>query len=135
MRASSSAPVPSSWIVPAEQHVGAVGDGERLLRRAAPRAARPSRSSAASRSDGEQPLDDQRGETERELVDEQQAGTGRQGPGQHEHLLLAAREQPGLAVEEPFELGEEREGAVHASGARGRGWCGWTAGGTRLAPR
>ena len=67
----------------------------------------------AHRLDGaEQLLDHERGETERELVDEEQLGTGDGRHGEGEHLLLAAREVGGPLVASRRQGGERGEGLV-----------------------
>jgi hypothetical protein len=54
----------------------------------------------------QQAADDHRGEAEAHLVEHQQPWLAGQGAGDREHLLLAARHQPGLAVLERAQRGE-----------------------------
>ena len=56
--------------------------------------------------DGEQPLDDHRGEAEAELVEEQERRASGERPPDREHLLLAAGEEAAAPV---AKLGERRE--------------------------
>ncbi len=58
---------------------------------------------------GREALDDDRREPERELVDEHHARVGDERLGQHDHLLLAAREQAAGDAPALLELGEELE--------------------------
>ena len=54
-------------------------------------------------------LDDDRGETHRQLVEQEQRGVGGDRPGHGEHLLLATRQRAGhllAALLQPRELGE-----------------------------
>ncbi len=60
----------------------------------------------------EQPDHDERREPERELVDQKHLRRPGKCAGKRQHLLLAAREEPGPALEERTELGEEVEGAL-----------------------
>ena len=53
--------------------------------------------------------DHDRGEPERHLVHEQHLGVAREGAAEAEHLLLPAREQAHLALEQGAKLGEELE--------------------------
>ena len=55
----------------------------------------------------EEAPDDAGGEAERQLVEEEQRGLGRDRTREGEHLLLAARQQPGDATEQGLELGEQ----------------------------
>ena len=71
----------------------------------------------------EQLLDQQRRQTERRLVEDQQPRLGHQSASDGEHLLLAAGQRAGALA---LPLGEPRENrehalAVAARGARGRG--------------
>ena len=59
--------------------------------------------------DGQEALDDERGQPEAELVEQQQPRVAGQGPRDREHLLLATRQQPAAAV---LQLGQRREVAV-----------------------
>ena len=54
-------------------------------------------------------------EAERQLVDEQQPRSGRQGTREREHLLLAARQQTGATPEQRPELREQVERHVHVA--------------------
>jgi hypothetical protein len=56
--------------------------------------------------------DDDRRQAERHLVRHQQPGRAGQRVGDREHLLLAARQQPGLPLLERPQRGEARERAV-----------------------
>ena len=53
----------------------------------------PTPFAATASSVGHEPLDDDRREAERELVDEHDARAGDERLGEHDHLLLAARER------------------------------------------
>jgi hypothetical protein len=55
---------------------------------------------------GQQPADDDRGEAEAHLIEHQQPRLAGEGPGNREHLLLAARHEAGLAV---LERAQRRE--------------------------
>src|SRR5664279_3608668 len=57
----------------------------------------------------EHPLHDDRRETERQLVDDEDLGLVQQDPGQCEHLLLAARQVAGQLVLALLELREQLE--------------------------
>ena len=84
------------------------------------RAARPGAPPSPGRhlsQRGEEPANDERGESERQLVDEQQPRARCQRAGEHDHLLLASGQEPGLAVEQRFELGEQLKGGVDTAGA------------------
>src|SRR5215475_13860186 len=61
--------------------------------------------------DGEYFLDDERRKAERRFVEQDRLGVGHQGPPDHHHLLLAAREIAGL---QPPALLESREHVVNA---------------------
>ncbi len=63
----------------------------------------------SSREPAEQLLGDERRQPERRFVEQQQLGSGHQRPGDGQHLLLAARQGPGLL---PASLGQAREGIV-----------------------
>ena len=63
-------------------------------------------------------LDDQRREPERELVDQQQLRLAGERPGEREHLLLAAGEQPCAPPHEGLQLGEELERPADVGRAR-----------------
>jgi hypothetical protein len=65
----------------------------------------------------QQAAHDHRGEAEAHLVQHQQPGLAGQGPGDREHLLFAARHQPGLAVLERAQRGEVVERGVGVAGA------------------
>ena len=67
----------------------------------------------------EQPLDHHRGQAEAHLVDQQGARAAHDGPADGQHLLLAAGQQPGLAVQALAQLGQQVEDLVVA-GARRR---------------
>ena len=76
------------------QHVGTVGDLQRLLgvlfddEHGSP-------AIGGGAQCGEEPLDDHRGEAEREFIDEQQRGSCGQRAGEDEHLLLTTGEETG----------------------------------------
>ncbi len=65
----------------------------------------------------QEPVDDERGEAERQLVDEQQPRRPGQAAGEGEHLLLAAGEQADAAVEVRLQLREQLDGAVDVAAA------------------
>src|SRR5207253_8445781 len=65
------------------------------------------------RDDLEYALDEDRGQTERRLVEEQELRPRYQCPSDRAHLLLAARHRPGLLVAPLLQAGEEVEDAVH----------------------
>ena len=74
----------------------------------------------ASRISAKSPVDvvdDPRGETERELVDNKQLRGHRQHSGQCEHALLASRQRPGQLPSAVGEAGKALEGAPSASPA------------------
>src|SRR5439155_16573608 len=52
----------------------------------------------------------------RRLVEQQEPGAGHQGPGDRQHLLLAAREAPAAPTGELSQLREEREDALERPG-------------------
>ena len=56
-----------------------------------------------------EPLDDDRGEAERELVDEHEARPRDERLREHDHLLLAARERARGEAPAPLQLGEQLE--------------------------
>lgn len=62
--------------------------------------------------DGEKTLDDDRCEAERHLVEKKKTGLAGEGPSEREHLLLAARQQTGTAIEQLGQLGEVIQGGV-----------------------
>ena len=69
-------------------------------------------------ADGPQePVDDERREAERQLVDEQQPRRPGQAAGQGEHLLLAAGQQADPAVEVLLQLREQLDGAIEVAAA------------------
>ena len=86
----------------------------------------PTPDSATSRIVGIRRLITTRREPERELVDQHEPRLGDERLGEHEHLLLAARQRARRCVEPLLELGEELErpgeaaGRVLASRARSR---------------
>ena len=55
----------------------------------------------------QQTVDDERSKAERQFVDQQESALAGEAPGEREHLLLAARQQPDAAVEVRFELREQ----------------------------
>ncbi len=57
----------------------------------------------------QQPRDDQRRQPERELVGQQQARAATQRPGQGQHLLLTAGQQPHPGLAERLKLREQLE--------------------------
>ncbi len=57
-------------------------------------------------------LDDQRGQAHGQLVEQEQGGPGRDGPGDRQHLLLAARQGPRRLVAPVLESREAVEGPV-----------------------
>src|SRR3989449_11321244 len=59
---------------------------------------------------------DHRREPLRRLVEQQEPGAGHQGPGDRQHLLLAAREAPAAPTGELPQLREEREDALERPG-------------------
>ena len=61
--------------------------------------------------------DDDRRQAERRLVEQQQARSVHQRARQCQHLLLAAREQPGPRLRSFAEHGEERQHLVDALAA------------------
>ena len=65
----------------------------------------------------QQTVDDERRETERQLVDEQEAAPAGEAPSEREHLLLATRQQADAALEVRFELGEQRQRTVDVAPA------------------
>src|SRR4051812_47086291 len=69
--------------------------------------------------DRHEPLYDDGGETQRQLVDEDEPRLRHDRLREHDHLLLAAGEHARLGVQSPAELGEERERAVSAFAALG----------------
>src|SRR4051794_31346517 len=81
-----------------EQHAGA-----EVLRHAA--------------QDREQPLDDHRREPEAHLVDQEHARRAHQRAANREHLLLAAGQHPGLAVEALVQLRQQLDQLVAAKAA------------------
>jgi len=58
-------------------------------------------------------LHQRRGEAQRRLVEEQQAGAGHQGAGDRQHLLLAARKRSGHLPGALLQARKEREAALH----------------------
>ena len=75
----------------------------------------------------EQPLDDQRGEAERELVGKEHRRLARPARAEREHLLLAAGEEPCSPAHQWLELGEQGRGVAHVARARGGGCRRWRA--------
>ena len=71
------------------------------------------RSRRTSPSRVEDVLDHARGEPERDLVEEEEPGRGHQRPSDRDHLLLAAREPPGLLLDALLEAREEIEDLRH----------------------
>ena len=65
----------------------------------------------------EEPVDDLRCESERQLVGEQQRRVAAQGSGEGQHLLLAARQHPAPHRQSRFELGEQRQRAFDRTAA------------------
>ena len=105
---------------PAAFHdVGAVGQPERerreLLDQQHPD---PRLGDRADRRD--QAVDHDRGEPERQLVDDHEARMGDERLGEHDHLLLAAGQRARRVVEALLELGEQLERALAAGVGLGR---------------
>ena len=73
------------------QEDGPVRDGQRDVQRLLDDDHRLSLALQAL-DDAEKPFDDDRGKTQRQLVDQQDLGLVQQNPRQRQHLLLAARE-------------------------------------------
>ncbi len=79
-----------------------------------------------------EPVDDDRREPERELVDDHEPRMGHERLREHDHLLLAARERAGRIVEALLELGEQLERALALGRRRPRSTaCRWRRGDSR----
>ena len=65
----------------------------------------------------QQRLHDDGRQAEAQLVDEQQPGPPHHRPGQGQHLLLAPRQQPGPAIEDPLERREPTQQLVERDAA------------------
>ena len=85
------------------QHVGPVGDLEREVDVLLDEQDAGTGVVGDLAQHGEQPFDDDRRQAEAHLVDHQQLGLRGQRPRHRQHLLLAARQQPGLTIEETLE--------------------------------
>ena len=88
------------------EHVAAVGDLEREVDVLLDQQDGTLLFLGEAADDGQQRLDDHRGEPEAELVEQHQPRRARERPCDREHLLLAAREQPGAPA---LQLSQLRE--------------------------
>ena len=117
---------------PAALHdVGAVGQPERERRELLDQQhAGPGLGDRPDRRD--EPVDDHRGEAERQLVDDHEPRVRHERLGEHDHLLLAARQRPGGVVEPLLELGEQLQRALVAGvGIAAGAACKWRREGSR----